>query len=73
MPAAAVEGLPLPANVYLVARSHGLGFADAVLPFGPLGIKYEKGARIPLSISRCDVPKGGERRCGAFRGALELR
>jgi hydroxymethylpyrimidine pyrophosphatase-like HAD family hydrolase len=31
--APAVEGLALPANVYLVARSHGLGFADAVLPF----------------------------------------
>jgi hypothetical protein len=31
--AAAVEGVALPSNVYLVARSHGLGFADAVLPF----------------------------------------
>ena len=31
--APAVAGLALPANVYLLARSHGLGFADAVLPF----------------------------------------
>lgn len=31
--APAVDGLPLAPNVHLVARSHGLGFVDAVLPF----------------------------------------
>jgi phosphoglycolate phosphatase len=29
----AVSGVPLADNVYLMDRSHGLGFADAVLPF----------------------------------------
>jgi len=30
---AAVRGLAIPPNAYLTERSHGLGFADAVLPF----------------------------------------
>ena len=29
----AVRGLAIPPNAYLTERSHGLGFADAVLPF----------------------------------------
>ena len=31
--AAAVRGLTMPANVHMTERTHGLGFADAVLPF----------------------------------------
>jgi hypothetical protein len=43
---------------------------EAAIPLASLGVQPRAGATLRLSIERCDTPKTGERRCGAFgRGA----
>ncbi len=38
------------------------------LPWQSLGIAPKPGLRLRASVGRCDVPKGGERRCGEWGG-----
>jgi hypothetical protein len=39
---------------------------EMAVPFESLGLRGQPGARIGLSMHRCDTPRGGKRVCGAW-------
>ncbi len=46
---------------------------EMAIPLSSIGMRGVPGASVGLSLGRCDVPKGADRRCTAWKGRIVLR